>query len=587
MNAGMDVCDECSHNCLLLHKRKNPSQACPLVASFFKVMIGDGFSEALYIPPTFAGKLSSLIGKETKLEDSTGRQWTVTLSKVDGDLAFQEGWHNFFLDHNVQFGDFLVFHYVMGLGHFVVQIYGKNGCEKLRYSEGGCVKNNNNPGKNKRSKFPSDLVTPNGLDNPLEKELITEEWIQNKRSEHSEGLANGNGNQKPVEKGSVSNRLADGSHSSGSIVPESHTHLEEPLMVVAQGSKWNNNSKKSDIVCAADYCDEPYLMLNRDVSFMGQDSRISAFDLSDFEMSDRKCPLQANCVPEGSRCPFDDPLARAQTDASLDGSEETGGEDEDDEMMDVTTTDGNIGSNAGTSLDSQNNYSVDKAVYRIVKGSWKKHESPKDMVVIPSTHALTHKEQVCTPSESTRKTQVAERTRSRSKFFDSLRSQKEHALTTDDSRQEKQQRKQGQLSDSSNSPLITAEIFKIVKEERTEWVQDQQSCELVACADFPPPLAVEVPCLVTTENETYLDLPRGLPLFVVRGRPRQKEQVVILQDPSMRLWPVFYHEKIGLSVLTDGWQAFRKANEIQSGDTCCFAPRNESDGVYSVRIIRQ
>ncbi|GAB2223683.1 hypothetical protein Droror1_Dr00004421 [Drosera rotundifolia] len=252
-----------------------------------------------------------------------------------------------------------------------------------------------NPGKNKRSKFPSDLVTPNGLDNPLEKELITEEWTQNKRSEHSEGLANRNGNRKPVEKGSVSNRLADCSHSSGSIVRESHTHLEEPLMVVAQGSKWNKNSKKSDIVCAVDYCDESYLILNKDVSFMGQDSRISAFDLLEFEMSDRKCPLQANCVLEGNRRPFDDSLARAQTDASLDGSEETGGEDKDDEMMDVTTTDDNIGSNAGTSLDSQNNYSVDKAIYRIVK-------------------------------------------------------------------------------------------------------------ELVACADFPPPLAVEVPCLVTTENETYL-----------------------------------------------------------------------------------
>ncbi|KAL9250354.1 hypothetical protein AKJ16_DCAP20931 [Drosera capensis] len=150
--------------------------------------------------------------------------------------------------------------------------------------------------------------------------------------------------------------------------------------------------------------------------------------------------LQANFVLEGNGCPFDDPLPRAQTDASSDGSDETGGEDEDDAVMEVKMMDGNIGSNVGPSLDSQDKYSVDKAVYRIAKGSWKKHQSTKDMAIIPSTHALALKEQVGTPSESPREAQVAERTRSHSKFFYSLRSQKDHALTINDSRQEKQQR---------------------------------------------------------------------------------------------------------------------------------------------------
>ncbi|KAL9250353.1 hypothetical protein AKJ16_DCAP20930 [Drosera capensis] len=72
-------------------------------------------------------------------------------------------------------------------------------------------------------------------------------------------------------------------HSQFGVYSRSHTHFEAPLMVVALGSNSDKNNK-SEIVCAADYSDEPYLMLNRDFSLMGQDNRISAFDLLDFEM---------------------------------------------------------------------------------------------------------------------------------------------------------------------------------------------------------------------------------------------------------------------------------------------------------------
>lgn len=86
-----------------------------------------------FLPPKFARTVVALVDKETYLEDSTGRRWRVTLSDVDGSLAFQKGWRDFLLDHDIQLGDFLIFHYIMG-SHFVVQIYGKSGCEKLDFS---------------------------------------------------------------------------------------------------------------------------------------------------------------------------------------------------------------------------------------------------------------------------------------------------------------------------------------------------------------------------------------------------------------------------------------------------------------------
>ncbi|GMP35394.1 hypothetical protein CsSME_00007843 [Camellia sinensis var. sinensis] len=109
-----------------------PIQAC--TTSFFKIMIGDNFSKVLFLPPKFARTVSDLIDQKTELEDASGQRWTVTLSKYDGSLAFQQGWPAFSLEHGLEIGDFVLFHYIEQ-SHFVVQIYGKSGCEKLYFSK--------------------------------------------------------------------------------------------------------------------------------------------------------------------------------------------------------------------------------------------------------------------------------------------------------------------------------------------------------------------------------------------------------------------------------------------------------------------
>lgn len=101
--------------------------------------------------------MPNLASKETQLEDASGQRWTVTLSWREESLAFCQGWASFFREHGLEVGDLLVFHYILG-SHFVVQIYGKNGCERLHFSaENGSRKKRrtNTPSAAKDGKYHS------------------------------------------------------------------------------------------------------------------------------------------------------------------------------------------------------------------------------------------------------------------------------------------------------------------------------------------------------------------------------------------------------------------------------------------------
>ncbi|KAL2932773.1 hypothetical protein RDABS01_015892 [Bienertia sinuspersici] len=127
MVSKMGACAECSRSCSSLHRTKHDPY--PIVSSFFKVMFGNQFSEMLIIPPKFARNIMAMQSRSTYLEDQTGQKWEVELSNVNGSLAFRKGWHEFSVDHGIELGDFLAFHYFKG-SHFIVQIFGRSGCEK-------------------------------------------------------------------------------------------------------------------------------------------------------------------------------------------------------------------------------------------------------------------------------------------------------------------------------------------------------------------------------------------------------------------------------------------------------------------------
>lgn len=62
---------------------------------------------------------------------------------------------------------------------------------------------------------------------------------------------------------------------------------------------------------------------------------------------------------------------------------------------------------------------------------------------------------------------------------------------------------------------------------------------------------------------------------------------MFLRDPAMRLWPVLYHETYGFKILSSGWEAFSKANNVQPGDECVFLLVSEPESLYGVRIARR
>lgn len=140
----MEACAECSRNCVILHGKNKT--ASPNVSSFFKVMIGSQFSELLYIPPKFAPTISGQLNQNIRLEDSGGRQWEVTLSKVDGSFAFQRGWNAFSRDHGLEVGYFLLFYYLGS--HFRVDIYDRTGCRKVDFPENWTSKKRSRSSRN-------------------------------------------------------------------------------------------------------------------------------------------------------------------------------------------------------------------------------------------------------------------------------------------------------------------------------------------------------------------------------------------------------------------------------------------------------
>nr|XP_043617456.1 uncharacterized protein LOC122589254 [Erigeron canadensis] len=142
------ACEECTKNCIMMHKKDKKPEA--VTTTFFKVMIGEDYDKVLFLPPKFSRCQIEEVPNSTWLEDSSnGEKWQVNISKVDGSMAFREGWDKFVSDHCLEAGDFLVFHYIKD-SRFVVLMYGKSGCPELRHQM-NLPKKNKNMNSNNRS----------------------------------------------------------------------------------------------------------------------------------------------------------------------------------------------------------------------------------------------------------------------------------------------------------------------------------------------------------------------------------------------------------------------------------------------------
>ncbi|OEL26712.1 B3 domain-containing protein [Dichanthelium oligosanthes] len=101
--------------------------------AFFK-FVCHNFMEILLIPPAIAPRLKYLTNRHVYLKDSEGTCSKVWLSKMDGSLAFHQGWNIFVSDHMIKWGEFLLFEYI-DRETFSVRVFSIDSHERLYFKK--------------------------------------------------------------------------------------------------------------------------------------------------------------------------------------------------------------------------------------------------------------------------------------------------------------------------------------------------------------------------------------------------------------------------------------------------------------------
>uniref|UniRef100_A0A0D9V984 TF-B3 domain-containing protein n=1 Tax=Leersia perrieri TaxID=77586 RepID=A0A0D9V984_9ORYZ len=91
-----------------------------------------------------------------------------------------------------------------------------------------------------------------------------------------------------------------------------------------------------------------------------------------------------------------------------------------------------------------------------------------------------------------------------------------------------------------------------------------KSLAILAVAANNKKFCIAVPPL----DQTWLELPRRLP--VLPKTKKQARKILILKDPSMRLWPVLYQCTPKFNGFITGWADISRENNLHEGDTCVF-----------------
>uniref|UniRef100_A0A2N9FJT0 TF-B3 domain-containing protein n=1 Tax=Fagus sylvatica TaxID=28930 RepID=A0A2N9FJT0_FAGSY len=520
-----------------------------------------------FLPPKFAATISALVNQKTFLKDSSGRQWKVEISNLDGSLAFEQGWSSFSLDHGLEIGDFVLFNY-MG-SHFVVNIYTKTGCEKLDFPE------NSNPKKRARTNCNS--TAKRG-----QCHTIDEDWNKQGSSTSVASVSDAEISQSQCKMNDL-----------------------EKILEVPENPSNHKNSIVAKPVSKAKYIEEPYYMINRDFSDKQGDDRSPMLDLFNFEMcnnnscadvtkkaaaKDTRCSTSQRSLTE--ICLVDkDPVANGTVSrVGPTGASEF-------EMIEKSHFSEQLEKKAPLPDRSSCN---DKTYGHLSITSSMTFEENKGKLS-DILNSINTRCQIAEGSSDTvakslpRKDQVAV-------------SSKEPTFLND-SRQSAAQKLKGMsesfdvLNTFERRGCKTGKGPKVIKREYSQSadriVRDNNRGPGVVKAEPVDSVGVFSPncvwvSVITSVSTDYFhppqtlvqELPTCLP-STYKGRARKERKLVFLRDSAMRLWPVLYHERSGFKILTNGWKSFRKANNIQPGDECVFGVESDLDGVYGVHIARR
>ncbi|ESR53264.1 hypothetical protein CICLE_v10019558mg [Citrus x clementina] len=275
MGGKLEACAECTKKCLLVHRNK--AKLSPVIHSFFKIMIGKDCSEILFLPPKFAEMVSAVIGKKAVIEDSSGDCWEVSVSNVDGSPAFRQGWNAFSAYHRLEIGDFLVFDYIRG-SRFIVKIFDKTGCEKQKISL--------TTNKRKRYRTRTNFTDREGQCYTADTGSMSKE---RKNARTTTNSTDRDGQCHTADKDSMSKERSRPSIFSVSDEEMSESQCELNDVEKASTSNGKISGKRPLSVSRANFLEDPYYLIDRDLGDQQREDRCSVFDLSHFEMVGNNC----------------------------------------------------------------------------------------------------------------------------------------------------------------------------------------------------------------------------------------------------------------------------------------------------------
>ncbi|KAH9622397.1 hypothetical protein KSS87_007580 [Heliosperma pusillum] len=694
-----DACATCSRNCFIMHKKKQD------LCSFFKIMFGETFNERLVLPPLFSTKLRSLEGRKITIEDSNRRSWDVRLSDVKGTLAFQKGWRNFASDHNIEMGDLLLFCYV-GDTHFLVEIYGRSGCQKKFKFDGT---NNNKTTEATKNSLPKKRplssheqsapkryysscafpgpnidVTPRPKNVHVVKEpsvmtrnVPRRSHIHKSRptvapvtltpvTETFENLCSMTSREKdnpevflvpepmvesfpePVMESSIPEPVMESSFRTNrdknmpngisvaetlvescsmvnvkekrpKIVPVSETLLDPCSMS-------NQDKSRLEVVRLDDTLVEPCFMTTRAENFTMEEDRKCLFDLSVFEMPGK---LSTIVKKDETNYLLDLPVYDLPENEAgayrSDGPHLLGSGTFENAVMGIADKKTTI------DRDVEKDYLLNKSTFEMPENEYTNVSNKRQLhgnlrcqepdhyqnaeseaglikfsscqvterkseieasdvdlsidtimplnVILPKTaelSALSGQNLILNNRETKNYNQNVSDHAEDESFCGanfSISEQNYGDLKGKNMRRIKQELSEFKLDVCGHATKKAVEIEKnvsnIVKLEPGERKALSATAVKVICSD----------------NQDFLELPEPLPVTLVTNKSSSKfkQQLVFLQDPHKRLWPVLYHRS-GFQVLTSGWNSFTKANYIGPGDQCIFTPDVSSESTCTVQI---
>ncbi|KAL6997045.1 hypothetical protein U1Q18_007169 [Sarracenia purpurea var. burkii] len=468
-----------------------------------------------FLPPKIARTVSHLVDQKTQLEDASGKRSTVTISQCNGSLAFQQGWQAFSLEHGLQVGDFIVFHYIVG-SHFVVQIYGKNGCEKTIFSD-------ENDSRKKRTRTNRHFRDQAG------KFISVDSDSMNKQGSNTSAVSGSNTRIQPM----ATDNTLNVDNGNGRLRPFPR------------------------IMCT----EEPFYMIDRDARDRQEDYPHSLYDLSKFEMQtsvvERSNRVLDGDIPPCSRNKM--PKSQAGVAGKITLAEEVVRSLALLSVPNFATPERNEGFQTMENLVS--GFEKDSGIGDTFGLEQRRREqSSKDQVLISQKKStpLMHISQ-----------SVQQKLAGGPEFC---------GLPTSVQTQKSQSGKYPEIGEfdpvSNHGVKDQVHVGKVVKTEPVDTFE-------LSSTD-----AVQFSFLMATDMQSFVVLPSGMPSVSFKRRSRiERKVVVLIRDPELRLWPVLYHEKYGLKVLTSGWQTFVEVNNIRPGDECVFEVENESECIYRVGIV--